>query len=509
MLINYTSSFSNLTNTDIYDYEIENIIKAYCMKGSSVIVKGQHANFQVTTTKMEVLDRYNSDLSGLDLTECENILKEIYHIDQDAELIILKFIMDDGVTLKYDMFNPYTREKLNLSYCENTKAKVYVPFTMDEKTEELYDNIKDQGYDPFDEWDKFYREICTPYTSENGTDVLLDDREEFIYTSLVNASLCPSGCNYSEFYVQKKFIKCECDTNTSGIEVLNLEHLSGKNIGNSFLTTLQSTNWKVMRCYNLVFNFKIFVHNLGSILILILFIIYVLFIAYFCYKDIDPLKVKVSKILFNESNEQKEKYIASKFKLKTEPKSKEKIKYHKNHYPPKKTKSRHTDSDFSNYDKTIAKTEEKKLVAYKRNKTKNSTKKTTLRENSSRKIVFNIEHYTDKENKTKTEEKNNKRKNLDDFELNNLDYYDACELDKRTCCIAYWSLLMREHTALITFFACNDYNLFYIKIERFFILFCVDMTMSGLFFVHETMHRKYTQGEDLILFKSFLNYYLL
>ena len=248
LLINYTSSFSNLTNADIYDYEIENIIKAYCMKGSSVIVKGQHANFQVTTTKMEVLDRYNSDLSGLDLTECENVLKEIYHIDQDAELIILKFIMDDGVTLKYDMFNPYTREKLNLSYCENTKAKVYVPFIMDEKTEELYDNIKNQGYDPFDEWDKFYREICTPYTSENGTDVLLDDREEFIYTSLVNASLCPSGCNYSEFYVQKKFIKCECDTNTSGIEVLDLEHLSGKNIGNSFLTTLQSTNWKVMRC---------------------------------------------------------------------------------------------------------------------------------------------------------------------------------------------------------------------------------------------------------------------
>jgi hypothetical protein len=156
---------------------------------------------------MEVKDRFNSDLSGLDLTECESILKKIYHIDIDAELIILKFVMDDGVILKYDVYDPYTRQKLNLSYCENTKAKVYVPYAMDEKTEELYNSIKEQGYDPLDEWDKFYKEICTPYTSENGTDVLLDDREEFIYTSLVNASLCPSGCNYSEFYVQKKFIK--------------------------------------------------------------------------------------------------------------------------------------------------------------------------------------------------------------------------------------------------------------------------------------------------------------
>ena len=66
-----------------------------------------------------------------------------------------------------------------------------MPYNMDEKIADLYNNIKDQGYDPLDEYDKFYREICTPYTSENGTDVLLDDREEFIYTSLVNASLCP------------------------------------------------------------------------------------------------------------------------------------------------------------------------------------------------------------------------------------------------------------------------------------------------------------------------------
>ena len=112
--------------------------------------------------------------------------------------------------------------------------------------------------------------------------------------------------------------------------------------------------------------------------------------------------------------------------------------------------------------------------------------------------MTNIEFY--KNNKTKStvdsSENKPKRKNLDNFELNNLDYYDACELDKRSCCKTYWSVLMREHTALITFFACHDYNLFYIKIQRFFILFCVDMTMNGLFFVHESMHKKYTQGEN-------------
>ena len=112
--------------------------------------------------------------------------------------------------------------------------------------------------------------------------------------------------------------------------------------------------------------------------------------------------------------------------------------------------------------------------------------------------MTNIEFY--KNNKTKSTVDSNenkpKKKNLDNFELNNLDYYDACELDKRSCCKTYWSVLMREHAALITFFACHDYNLFYIKIQRFFILFCVDMTMNGLFFVHESMHKKYNQGEN-------------
>jgi len=145
----------------------------------------------------------------------------------------------------------------------------------------------------------------------------------------------------------------------------------------------------------------------------------------------------------------------------------------------------------------MAKTEEKKLVTFNRKSGRDATKKTTIKEMSSRKFLQNIEYYTDNQSKKSVgDNENKKRKNFDNFELNNLDYYDACELDKRSCCKTYWSVLMREHAALITFFSCHDYNLFYIKIQRFFILFCVDMTMNGLFFVHESMHKKYTQGED-------------
>ena len=85
---------------------------------------------------------------------------------------------------------------------------------------------------------------------------------------------------------------------------------------------------------------------------------------------------------------------------------------------------------------------------------------------------------------------------LDNFELNDLDYDEACELDKRGFCMTYWSVLLREHILLFTFLKCNDYNLFNIKIIRFLTLLCIEMTFNGLFFVHESMHRKYVNKED-------------
>ena len=207
-------------------------------------------------------------------------------------------------TFQYEVFHPRTFQKLNLSLCDNTTVNVYVPMTLNEEQEEIYKKLVDQGYDPFDLNDKFYREICTPYTSENGTDVLLDDREEFVYTSLVNKSLCPSGFGYSEYSLDNKYIKCECGTNGTDIVTLDLEHLSGKNAYQSLLSSLKTSNYKVMRCYNLVFNFKIFCHNYGSQISLALFVAYLVFMIYYSFKDISPLKLAISKIVFQENDEQ-------------------------------------------------------------------------------------------------------------------------------------------------------------------------------------------------------------
>ena len=69
--------------------------------------------------------------------------------------------------------------------------------------------MKSQGYNLFDKNDKFYNDICTPFKSANGTDVLLSDRLNEFYNS--NGLGCQENCEYSEYSFESQYLKCECD----------------------------------------------------------------------------------------------------------------------------------------------------------------------------------------------------------------------------------------------------------------------------------------------------------
>ena len=307
--------------------------------------------FQLSNSLSQLASK-DSDFSNIDLGECESLIRETYNIPNDISLIFFKFenIANKSIerNTQYNVYNPLNYEILNLSICENLKIKLNVPIELSDEIIELIKNIMDQGYDPFDLNDKLYREICTPYNSENGTDVLLDDREEYIYSTIINETTCPNGCTATAYSLDSKYITCECDTN-DGIVALDLNNINSENVAKSFLSSLKNSNYKVMRCYNLVFNFKIFVHNYGSIITLIFFVIYVLFMIYYCCKDINPIKVDVSKLLFEEQKKENKKinpYLFQVKSVKTEKtqksaktsikKKKIKNKIMKESFPPKK-----------------------------------------------------------------------------------------------------------------------------------------------------------------------------
>ena len=507
--------------------------------------------FQFTNSLNQLVSN-DSRFSNIDLGECEALLKTTYSIDPNLSLIFFKYERVGSIgserDIQYEVYHPITYEKLNLSICEDIKVTLTIPIEISDELAEMIQNIIDQGYNPFDLNDKFYREICTPYNSENGTDVLLDDREEYIYSTIANETQCPSGCSMSSYSLDSKYITCECNANDTGIVALDLNHISGQNILNSVLSTLKNSNYKVMRCYNLVFNFKIFCHNYGSIITLIFFVIYVIFMIYYCCKDITPIKVSISKLLFEEQQKENKEindimtkpYIfntkidkSKKTSKSTKSKKKKQAKSTKDFAPPKKGRVRRTNNARNDNNNSF---ERKKqagdlklidIVKNKRHSIKNrpqkdeesvrsdkvrkrksildyqaelvlKTREQLLNMNSNDKKTVTFDLLESQKNLNQEGEKDEKQRKssdqYDDYELNNMEYYDASDFDNRTCLRTYWSVIKREHYVIFTFFSRNDYNLFYVKIERFFILICTEITMNGMFFVHETMYKKQTGG---------------
>ena len=102
------------------------------------------------------------------------------------------------------------------------------------------------------------------------------------------------------------------------------------------------------------------------------------------------------------------------------------------------------------------------------------------------------------------EEKEEKKINVnyDDYEYNNLEYLEAVEYDNRTFFRIYWSLLKREHLIIFTFFSWNDYNIFSIKLTRFFHAICTDMVLNVFFFSDESMHNVYQSGGTYNFFEQ-------
>ena len=544
--ITYNCSFENLDNSQILEKLKREMLRTYPNNGITVEIAALEGYaFQLSNSLSQLASR-DSAFSKIDLGECERNIKEHYGLAPDISLIFFKFenIGDPNNERKiqYQVYNPFNYDELNISICENRKIQLILSYELSELSDSLkkiIQNILDQGYDPFDENGKFYREICTPYNSENGTDVLLDGREEYYYSSIKSEMKCPSGCEMKSYSLDDKYINCECETNGTGIIELDYNNLNIKNIEDSFMSTFKNSNYKVMICYNLVFNFKIFCHNYGSIITLILFIAYVVFMVYYAFRNIAPLKVSISKLLFEEKkkNEMNSNLMNPYLlQIKAKPEKDTKSMGHNNPKADKDTKSMGNKNSKNLKESYPPK---KNISSIRKVKGKNNNKKINRNQvtlidvdNNKKPNIKNInqkeeinnqkrgkspecmsEMYLktkDKFIETKSQKNNDDKKNkvkfkiddndkatqiiYDDFELNNMGYEDAYNNDKRSCIRTYWSMIKREHYVIFTFISRNDHNLFYVKIERFFILICTEITMNGMFFVHETMHKKQNGG---------------
>ena len=517
LFYDFSTSFINFSNIELFS-QMKNYIKDYSLSDKkNIIVKGESDFiYQLTTIDQEKklinnnITEKDYNISIIDLTECEQLLKKEYNIDKNISLIIMKMEKLTNKTanknIQYQIYEPINLTMLNTSICYDSEIKIYIPYSLKGETSSLFNDLKNNGYNLFDKNDKFYNDICTPYTGHTGTDVPLSARQKYIYTE--HGNLCQDNCQFLNYSIYTELISCSCKFNNEGIEPNKEEKFNPKIIYKSFYDILKYSNYKVLKCSNLVFKNKTFISNKGSIIVIVYFSIYLSFLIMFIIKGISPLKNVCSKIEgnpsiylneikpannilksinlinVNEKNNNISKRSGKKRVIKIIKKVKKKKPKINNNNPMKKNskinmniqndkrnKKEHLENKINNGNHFQSSF--RNILELKQNNEKNISV-----------YIPKLNEIIDKDDINENIDNND----LSNYELNNLEYENSIKLDNRKFYEIYWSILKREHLILFTFFSFNDYNLLSIKFARFIFLACTDMALNVFFFSDDSMN---------------------
>ena len=411
---------------------------------------------------------YYSDSSSIETVSNDNKLsvakfnnemissiKELNNIDENNDIIIIKIdiktdnypipsvllsIIDEyGNILKVPDSSNFTIEKPILNSKNLNIEKAY--------------KLKQKSIDIYDISHPFYNDICFPFTSEiNGQDIPIKDRRNEYY---VNITFCEKNCNFSYFdYINMKVV-CDCNSLS---QIDDFEVLSFLNLKNAFLTHLINFNYKVIKCYNLVFN-KNNYKNLGTIFIFMITILSIICsILYIKYHNMEPVKNALKKLEPKDKN-------------KIESSSMEKIGKNNNF---KKDNFFITNESKNNFE--IINTE----------KTSSDFRKEELKNN------LTPEEITNKEKKIKGLK----------YNLGKLKYEDALIFDKRSIKQKYWDYLLQSQLILSHFYADLILELRYIKIIALLINLALQFFFNCFFYTDECISDIYHRNGVISFFSD-------
>ena len=114
-------------------------------------ISGKNITYQITTSDNQKKSSHNSNVSIIDLRDCEKIIKKkISYEDDPIPLLILKIDVKKDETkstaIEYEVYNPYTKDKIDLSICSNVSISIYAPINLNDQEVSLYDDLDEQGY---------------------------------------------------------------------------------------------------------------------------------------------------------------------------------------------------------------------------------------------------------------------------------------------------------------------------------------------------------------------------
>ena len=390
-----------------------------------------------------------------------------YDLSDEEDLMIIKGDLLEqlseeylGNSIEYQIFSTSLGAFLPLNDCQEAGTTVSVsnPFSVSNlltQYQSKIDSVIESGYNGFDVNSPFYNDICTPFTNENGNDVLLDARRQD-YLEENPDNLCEPGCQFSAYNAASKLYSCICNIKaTPGDEITPLEgNKVYKEMPEGFKDLVSKrSNIAVFKCASQVFSAKGQKKNFGSYILLVALASFIGVIVFHFIKEkgaTDSLFSKLSEI---------PNRIAS---------------------PPNPHGDKKKDSDSKKHEQ-----KGKNIKNEKEKEKKHGSKVQKVRENNNGKTSGRV---FEKEEKPRNIVKDAE---LTDDQLNKASYDIAYKQDSRSILKIYWSFLKMKQLFIFTFYTSEDYILRSTKIALFILFIGFYLTFTALFFNDSIMRAIY------------------
>ena len=283
--ISYYNISINQEQTNIFNNLGTGVV--YNLPNSQIII-GNNISLELTSVGLELekikklgtqifssltTEKKENKTSAIDLSECQKILKEKYGLPSEEDIMVIKGdILKDlsleylGSQVDYQLFSYSLGAFLPLNDCKAKEVEVTVsnPFKIENLLQAFQSKTSAaiaDGYDVFDSKSPFYHDICTPFTNENGQDVLIDDRQADYYN---NIKLCEKGCTFVNYNATTNYYTCNCPIKDSIDQQSDASEEVSKKLPESFYKKHKYSNIEVFKCSSQVFSSKGQKKNFGS-----------------------------------------------------------------------------------------------------------------------------------------------------------------------------------------------------------------------------------------------------
>ena len=255
--------------------------------GQDQIIKIDKNKVILTTTENQK-NNLNSDITTIDLGECEELLRKENNLSNSDKIYIKMLEVSQEEMrvpkVEYDIYtklNGKNLTKLSLDSCQNTKISLSITINNVDNIDTL--NIS-SGY---------YNDLCYTATTENGTDITLEDRKN----EYPSKAACQDGCDFANYNKTLKKAKCICHPKESSESFKDMKIDKNKLLKN-FKNIKNIINVGILKCYKVLFTKKGISKNFGFYIFDIIIIFHAIILILFYNKKLKLLIDKIKSLIF-------------------------------------------------------------------------------------------------------------------------------------------------------------------------------------------------------------------